>query len=73
MVVFRLPPAVEIGRLQRLKEAVCGGRQRRSSIVADEDWIYDIDARLSELERAIGPPTMNGPSAQEIHASHPSK
>ncbi|HWV96936.1 MAG TPA: hypothetical protein VN130_07305 [Xanthobacteraceae bacterium] len=54
----QLPPAVELGRLRRLKEAVIGAPgPRQSSIVATDDWIADIDARLSELERAVLPPS----------------
>jgi hypothetical protein len=63
MDVLHLPPAVEISRLRRLKDAVCGGMERCSSIVAAEDWIADLDARLSELERAIGPPAADCRSA----------
>jgi hypothetical protein len=71
MDVLQLPPAVEISRLRRLKDAVCGGMQRCSSIVAAEDWIADLDARLCELERVIGPPAADCPSAAgERSASH---
>lgn len=70
MAVFHLPPAVEIGRLRRLRETVTGGAgARRSSIVAADDWIAEIDARLGELERALGLPTdapPRPPAAPEI-------
>ena len=57
MLASRLPPAVEIGRLRRLKQAVLGEQPRcRSSIIATEDWIAQVDARLADLERAIMPP-----------------
>jgi len=60
MLTSRLPPAVEIGRLRRLKETVLGGKATpRSSIIATDDWIAEVDARLADLERALTPPSVN--------------
>jgi hypothetical protein len=57
MTIFHLPPAVEISRLKRMKDAVLGVRpKQRSSIVATDDWIAEIDARLSVLERSLSRP-----------------
>lgn len=57
MLTSRLPPAVEIGRLRRLKETVLGGKATpQSSIIATDDWIAEVDARLADLERAMMPP-----------------
>lgn len=57
MPTSQLPPAVEISRLWRLKEAVLGGEfERRSLIVATDDWIAEVDARLAALEQAVLPP-----------------
>jgi hypothetical protein len=55
MPTSQLPPAIEISRLSRLKEAVLGGGElnRRSLIVATDDWIAEVDARLAALERAV--------------------
>jgi hypothetical protein len=51
-----LPPAVEISRLRRLMEAVLGGElKRRSLIIATDDWIAEVDARLAALELAVLP------------------
>ena len=51
-----LPPAVEISRLRRLMEAVLGGElKRRSFIIATDDWIAEVDARLAALELAVLP------------------
>lgn len=50
MSITHLPPDIEIGRLQRMKEAVLGGKpERRSSIVATPEWIADIEAKLTAL------------------------
>lgn len=57
MPTSHLPPAVEISRLRRLKEAVLGGElERRSLIVATDDWIAEVNARLAALEQAVLPP-----------------
>ncbi len=56
MPMFHLPPAIEVNRLLRLREAILGGKQKRhSSIGATDDWIAEIDARLAVPERAILP------------------
>lgn len=62
MLTSRLPPAIEINRLRRLKEAVLGERKRRSSIIATDDWVAEVDARLAVLERAVVPPFRANPS-----------
>ncbi len=62
MLTSRLPPAIEISRLRRLKETVLGERKRRSSIIATDDWIAEVDARLAFLERAAVPPFRANPS-----------
>lgn len=63
LLASRLPPAVEISRLRRLREAVLGGeRKRQSSIIAADDWIAEVDARLADLERAVIPPFRTNPS-----------
>jgi hypothetical protein len=57
MLTSRLLPAVEFSRLQRLRETVQGGQPtRQSSIIASDDWIAEVDARLADLERAVMPP-----------------
>ena len=62
MPTSQLPPAVEISRLRRLKEAVLGGElKRRSSIVATDDWIAEVDTRLAALERAVSRSFRVGP------------
>ncbi len=54
--MFHVPPDFEVNRLLRLKEAVLGGKQKcHSFIVATDDWIAKIDARLAVLERAVLP------------------
>jgi hypothetical protein len=62
MLTSRLPPAVEFSRLQRLKETVLGDEpKRQSSIIATDDWIAEVDARLADLERAVVPPFRTNP------------
>jgi hypothetical protein len=62
MLTSRLPPAVEFSRLQRLKETVLGDEpKRQSSIIATDDWIAEVDARLADLERAVMPPFRTNP------------
>lgn len=54
MNIAGLPPLIEFRRLQRLKEVVLGAEIRRpSSMVATEDWIADIDARLAGLQKSL--------------------
>jgi len=62
MLTSRLPPAVEFSRLRRLKETVLGERKCRSSIIATDDWLAEVDARLAVLERAFVPPFRTNPS-----------
>lgn len=51
----RMPKVIEIGRLQRLKQAVLGAenRQPKTGIVATDDWLADLDARITDLERGL--------------------
>jgi hypothetical protein len=51
MKIDHLPTAVEITRLQRLRDAFLTGesRQRPMSIVAEQDWLAELDARLESL------------------------
>jgi hypothetical protein len=65
MNVVSLPPLIEFQRLQRLREAVLGSEIKRpSSMVATEDWIADIDARLADLEKSL-PPTRKDSNPQD--------
>ena len=59
-----LPPAIEISRLQRMKEAVLGEQPKRCSFIgATDDWIAETDARLAALERAVFPSFRNTSNA----------
>jgi hypothetical protein len=51
MNISPLPPALEIARLQRMKETFVGGgnRVRSQSLIAEEDWLAELDARLEHL------------------------
>lgn len=63
MNIVPMPAALEFRRLQRLKEAVLGSEiQRPSSIVASDDRVAEINARLADLERAFPPLWISNPS-----------
>lgn len=51
----QMPKVIEIGRLQRLKQAALGAeiRQPKAGIVATDDWLADLDARIADLERGL--------------------
>ena len=51
----QMPKVIEIGRLQRLKQAVLGAeiRQPKAGIVATDDWLADLDARITDLKRGL--------------------
>jgi len=51
----QMPKVIEIGRLQRLKQAVLGAeiRQPKAGIVTTDDWLADLDARITDLKRGL--------------------
>jgi hypothetical protein len=63
MNISPLPPALEIARLQRMKEAFLGGesRKRFESMIAEEDWLAELNARLEHLQAISGSPTLREP------------
>ena len=56
MNISPLPPAIEIARLQRMKEAFLGGESRKRfvSMIPEEDWLAEINARLEHLQTMLG-------------------
>jgi|APCry1669189567_1035234.scaffolds.fasta_scaffold104194_2 hypothetical protein len=72
MNIHRLPAALEIARLQRLKETFLGGENRKwpASIVAEEDWLAELDARLRHLRATLlGGPAQPGSSLSKSSRS----
>jgi len=55
----QMPKVIEIGRLQRLKQAVLGAeiRQPKAGIAATDDWV-----KLDELSPGDSGNTFGGPS-----------
>lgn len=65
-----LPLAIEISRLQRMKEAVLGEQPKRCSFIgATDDWIAETDARLAALERAVLPSFRNTSTVPRLSRS----
>lgn len=56
MNISPLPPFIEIARLQRMKEDFLGGESRKRfvSMIPEEDWIAELNARLEHLQAISG-------------------